>query len=169
VTEPAIRRIEPGDWEAARALRLRSLLLDPSSFAMTHAHEASLSDGHWARRARMLADGDGATQLLAVDATGPVGSVTAVRDSKRSDVFNIYAMWVAPEQRGSGLGARLIAAAERWIAEAGGCEAALSVTTASPAAQRLYARAGYEPDGTSVPSQHTPGLIEINLRKPLRS
>jgi GNAT superfamily N-acetyltransferase len=162
-----IRRIEPGDAALLREVRLRMLLVDPSSFASTHADEAALEEAHWAERARRLSGGDDGTQLLALDATGPVGTVVAIRDDDEPELFHIYAMWVAPERRGSGLGARLLAAAETWIVAAGGRAAELSVTSAAPVAARLYTRAGYEPDGTETPSTHTPGLIEHSLRKRL--
>jgi ribosomal protein S18 acetylase RimI-like enzyme len=162
-----IRRIEPGDASLLREVRLRMLLIDPSSFASTHAHEAALEEAHWAERARKLSTGDNGAQLLALDETGPVGAVVAIRDDDEPALFHIYAMWVSPERRGAGLGARLLAEAEAWIVAAGGREAELSVTNAAPHAARLYARAGYEPDGTETPSRHTPGLIEHSLRKRL--
>jgi GNAT superfamily N-acetyltransferase len=162
-----IRRIEAGDAALLREVRLRMLLIDPSSFASTHADEAALEEAHWAERARALSAGDGGTQLLALDETGPVGAVVAIRDDDEPALFHIYAMWVAPERRGGGLGARLLAAAEAWIVAAGGREAELAVTSAAPVAARLYARAGYEPDGHEAPSQHTPGLVEHSLRKRL--
>jgi GNAT superfamily N-acetyltransferase len=162
-----IRRIEPGDAAVLREVRLRMLLIDPSSFASSHADEAALEEAHWAERARALSTGEDGTQLLALDAGGPVGSVVAIRDEHEPALFHVYAMWVAPERRGAGLGARLLSAAEAWIADAGGNEVELAVTSAAPHAARLYARAGYEPDGHAEPSRHTPALIEHSLRKHL--
>ena len=162
-----IRRIAPGDGPVLKQVRLRSLLVDPASFGSTHEREASQRDAEWAERAAGLAGGNDGTQLLALDATGPVGTVVAVRDDDEPALFHLYAMWVAPERRGSGLGARLLASAEQWIARAGGHAVELSVTSAAPVAARLYARAGYERTGRDVPSEHTPGLREHILRKNL--
>ena len=162
-----IRRIQPGDAAVLREVRLRMLLVDSASFAATHAEEAAQADAHWAERARLLSDGDDHTQLLAFDESGPVGTVVAARDDGDPALFHIYSMWVVPERRGTGLGARLLSEAEAWIAAAGGRETELSVTNAAPVAARLYARAGYEPDGRVTPSKHTPGLVEHSLRKRL--
>jgi GNAT superfamily N-acetyltransferase len=163
----AIRRIAAGDGPILKQVRLRSLLVDPASFGSTHEREASQRDAEWAERAARLAHGDDGTQLLALDATGPVGTIVAMRDDDEHALFHIYAMWVAPERRGSGLGARLLAGAEEWIARAGGSAVELSVTNAAPVAARLYARAGYERTGRELPSEHTPGLLEHILRKQL--
>jgi GNAT superfamily N-acetyltransferase len=165
--EIEIRRIAPGDAVLLRELRLRMLLIDPSSFASAHADEVALEEVHWAERARLLSAGDDGTQLLALDASGPVGTIVGVRDEDDPELFHVYCMWVEPERRGSGLGARLLRDLEAWFVAVGGREAELSVTNAAPVAARLYARAGYEPDGHELPSQHTPGLIEHSLRKHL--
>ena len=162
-----IRRIAAGDGPVLKQIRLRSLLVDPASFGSTHEREASQEDAEWAERAARLSAGEDGTQLLALDATGPVGTVVAVRDDDEPGLFHLYAMWVAPERRGSGLGAALLAAAEGWIAGAGGSEVELSVTNAAPVAARLYARSGYERTGREVASDHTPGLLEHILRKRL--
>ena len=111
-----IRRIAVGDGPVLKQIRLRSLLVDPASFGSTHEREASQRDTEWAERAARLSAGDDGTQLLALDATGPVGTVVAVRDDDEPGLFHLYAMWVAPERRGSGLGAALLASAEHWIA-----------------------------------------------------
>lgn len=162
-----IRRVRPGDADTLREVRLRMLLIDPASFSSTHADEAALAQAHWVERARTLAHGDEAAQLLALDASGPVGTIVGVRDADDPALFHVYSMWVAPERRRSGLGAQLLADLEAWIMGAGGREAELAVTSAAPVAARLYAAAGYEPDGHQAPSRHTPGLIEHSLRKRL--
>lgn len=162
-----IRRIAADEAAVLREVRLRMLLVDAASFSATHASEADEADEHWAERAHRLAGGDDATQLLALDRSGPVGTVVVVRDEGDCALFHLYSMWVAPERRGHGLGAHLLATAEAWIEGVGGREAELSVTSAAPVAARLYARSGYVPDGRETPSPHTPGLIERSLRKRL--
>ena len=72
-----------------------------------------------------------------------------------------------PQRAGSGVGARLLAELEAWFVSVGGTVSRLSVTNVSDAARALYERAGYELDGRSEESAHTPGLVEIGLRKEL--
>lgn len=80
----------------------------------------------------------------------------------------MFSMWVAPEARSEGLGRRLLEGIEAWMLSGGGLVAHLSVTDRATAARGLYESAGYEADGRSEESPHTPGLIEISLVKQLR-
>lgn len=76
-------------------------------------------------------------------------------------------MWVAPELRRQGIGRGLLDEIETWITSCGGKVAQLSVTDAAAPARRLYESVGYKADGVSVESRHTPGLVEVSLRKQL--
>jgi ribosomal protein S18 acetylase RimI-like enzyme len=162
-----VRRIQPTDLEIVRAVRLRALETDPGSFGSTYEREAAFTDDVWKDRIARGGAGDDATTLLALRGDEGLGVVSAFRDDSEPKVFDVVGMWVAPAVRRTGLGRRLLEAIEGWIAASGGTEVRLSVTNAATAAQRLYESAGYELDGRSEPSRHTPGLVEIGLRKRL--
>ena len=168
MTEPLVRRVAIGDVRQARELRLRALKTDPTSFGSTYEREAAFADDVWEERVARGAHGDDAATLLAFREGQPVGLVAAFRDEDVSDVFDVVSMWVAPEARGGGVGRRLLEEIEAWIASCGGTEIRLAVTNVSEAARGLYASAGYEPDGRAEESGHTPGLVEIGMRKRLR-
>ena len=148
-------------------MRLRALSTDPASFGSTLEREAAYDDEQWEEWAVGDAEGDELATLLALRGGEPVGIVAAYRDDGNPQLFAIFSMWVAPEIRGEGIGRRLLAEIEAWIVAAGGTSAQLSVTDAAGAARRLYESAGYECDGRSAESRHTPGLTEIGLRKRL--
>ena len=163
-----IRRVELRDLGMVRGLRLRALRTDPSSFGSTYEREAAFTDDVWKERVTRGASGDDAATLIAFRDEGDgVGLVSGFRDEDEPHVFDVVGMWVAPEARGEGIGRRLLAAIEAWIASCGGTEVRLSVTNVSAAARGLYASAGYEPDGRAEESRHTPDLVEIGLRKRL--
>jgi ribosomal protein S18 acetylase RimI-like enzyme len=86
-------------------------------------------------------------------------------DDDEPGAFDVFSMWVAPEARGQGLGRRLLDEVEAWIRSVGGRVIRLSVTDRAEAAAALYRSAGFEPDGGREESRHTPGLVEIHLRK----
>ena len=104
---------------------------------------------------------------LAIDGGEPVGLVMGVRDDGEPETFDVYAMWVAPEARGQGVGRRLLDELETWIRSVGGRAVRLSVTNEAEVAAGLYRSAGYEPDGRRDDSRHTAGLVEIGLSKRL--
>lgn len=167
MTDVGIRRVAAGDWPLLRHLRLRALATDPASFGSTREREAASADDVWQERAAHGAFGDVSSTLLALRGREPVGAVAAHRDETERHVFRVVSMWVAPEVRGQGVGRRLLDEIEDWIGSVGGSVVRLCVTDASTAARRLYETAGYEPDGHSAMSRHTPDLTEIGLRKQL--
>ena len=150
-----------------RALRLRALRSDPSSFGSTYEREAAFSEQKWRDWASGDAAGDEYATFIARQGQEPVGMVAAYRDEEDRSLFHVVAMWVAPEVRRAGTGRLLLREIEAWIRACGGTSVQLFVTKAASAAHQLYASAGYEPDGVEVESRHTPGLVEVSLTKSL--
>jgi GNAT superfamily N-acetyltransferase len=167
-TNVLVRRIDPRDVRVARELRLRALKTDPSSFGSTYEREAAFGNEIWEERVGRGARSADAATLLAFRDAEAVGVVSAFRDVEAANVFDIVGMWVAPEARGKGIGRRLLEEIEGWIVSGGATEIRLAVTNEAAAARGLYASAGYEPDGRAEESRHTPGLLEIGMRKRLR-
>lgn len=159
-----IRRVEAGDEELLRNVRLRALATDPGSFGLPHAEVATRPNSFWATWAAGHSSGDDRCTLLALLDGRPVGLVRIEREPGNPDVFGIYSMWVAPEARRRGIALRLLAEAERWIEAAGGSEAELNVVAGETPARRLYERAGFRLDGRSEPATHA-GAAELRMRK----
>lgn len=162
-----VRRIEASEGPVVKAVRLRSLATDPSSFASTYAREAAFAEDEWTAWAASDASGDEMTTLLALRSGEPVGLVAAYRDDLQASLFHVIALWVAPEARGEGIGRRLLDEIEEWIAVCGGDCVQLAVADRAPAALHLYELAGYRPDGDRSESSHTPGVRLVSLRKQL--
>ena len=115
-----VRRIEASEGPVVKAVRLRSLATDPSSFASTYAREAAFAEDEWTAWAASDASGDEMTTLLALRSGEPVSLVAAYRDDLQASLFHVIALWVAPEARGEGIGRRLLDEIEEWIAVCGG-------------------------------------------------
>ena len=162
-----IRRIQAADAPTVRAVRLQALATDPSSFASTYEREAAFPEQTWTDWAASDAFGSDVATFLAIRGAEPVGIVAAYRDEQQPQTFHVIAMWVAPEARREGIGRRLLRDVEQWIASCDGTCVQLSVADAALAACRLYAAAGYEPDGDASESPHTRGVSHVSLRKRL--
>jgi len=167
MTRVVVRRIRSGDAALFRDVRLRALATDPESFGSTYEREAAYPSERWHERADADAAGDEATTLLALRDGEGVGLVTSVRDDDDPSRYDVYAMWVAPDARGAGIGRRLLDDVEAWARAAGARSLWLSVTNRAAAAEGLYRSAGFEPNGERIESRHTPGLVEIGLVKQL--
>jgi GNAT superfamily N-acetyltransferase len=162
-----IRRITLDDTLAYRAVRLRALATDPLAFGSTLAREEPWTEAFWRERLERHASGPDRATFLALVAGAIVGTIAVMRDADVSDAFGVYAVWVAPESRRSGVAAKLLAHAEQWMRDNGALEARLFVSDHAPDARRLYEKAGYLPDGRTEPSPHE-GVTEVGMTKQLR-
>lgn len=157
--DPLIARVvraEVADWSRVRAIRLRALADAPDAFGMTLDEELARSEASWRER---LADPAIAT-FLAVRGAGDVGLVVGGRWDGEPEDAGLYAMWVAPDQRGTGLGGALVDAVVGWARGLGRRRLLLDVADANRDAIRLYASRGFRPTGVvgslPPPREHVP-------------
>ena len=150
-TTPNVRRLGPADADALVALRREALVAAPLAFASSAADDRMTPE--FARTA--LADteeqavfGHFMTTDRGEKLAGMVGIVRMARAKQRHNA-SIWGMYVTPAARGIGAGAALLAAAVETARGWPGVEQVhLGVTTAAPAARRLYERAGFQQWGT---------------------
>ena len=122
----SIRAAVPAEVPALAALEQRSFAGDRMSARQYRRHVAS----------------PGAVVLVAHRGGLPVGSaVVFLRVG--SDLARLYSIAVDPAARGTGLGAALLAAAERAARRRGARRLRLEVRQDNPAAIRLYETRGY--------------------------
>jgi GNAT superfamily N-acetyltransferase len=167
VTGPAgvrVRRVRADEAATLRAIRLRALDDTPLAFGSTHAREAAYPAERWETWARESAAGAARATFLAVDrADAPVGLAFAVVDGEAA---HLYSMWVAPEARGIGTGAALVAAVLDWTRASGARTLRTAVTIGNDAAARLYERAGFRDTGAREPLGHSDADVAV-LERPL--
>ena len=145
-----IRPLRPEDAPLFAALRQRALVTDP------HAFIGSPDDdpvGDEAETRRRLAEGarSGDAFLLGAFAPELAGVLGAWRETrpKLRHKAHLWGFYVAPEQRGRGLGATLLAEALAQLrAMPGVVQVQLGVSARSEGARRLYERSGFVAFGT---------------------
>ena len=126
-----------------RAIRLRALAEAPDAFASTHGQAAALPPDSWSAQLREI------PTFVAVLEGEDVGIVRGARDDSRADTAWLISMWVAPEVRGQGVGEALIDAVVEWARTTGAWRLLLDVGDHNRPATALYARKGFEPNGTT--------------------
>jgi GNAT superfamily N-acetyltransferase len=132
-----VRRAVIGDEAVLRALRLEALTDSPAAFGSTLERELARTTEDWRR---WLAPG--VTFLL--EAGGkPCGLVAGSRDPQDSLVVHLMAMWVHPDQRGTGAADALLSSVKDWAAEVGATLVRLNVVESNGRARRCYERAGF--------------------------
>jgi len=150
-----IRRVNPSDWNEVKLLRLRALATDPMAFGSTFERESTYPDNLWAERAQRAAVAPDYATWVAVGTNDRlVGLVTVIPEA---DSLMVVAMWVEPEQRGSGLGGQLLDALLEWVRKAHpSTRVRLFVNPALGPAVRLYERRGFVFTGVEDPLPHSP-------------
>ena len=161
-----IRRIRPTDLEPFRQLRLRSLSMDPMAFYDTYEKASQGPISNWIDWINRASSSNDAISFLAeADGARLVGHVGS---SWTDGVTGIGAMWVEPEFRGRGLGARLLDTVLQWaMSTHPSSDVRLAVVPTQEVAVRLYKSRGFQETGKISPLDHTPGAVyhEMLLRR----
>ena len=143
-----LREVRRDDWRVYRELRLRALAEDPGAFGETLERSRTYDEAKWKSYVeptpgmyRLFAERDGAV----------VGKVVfRIHQDADHRIAHVYAMWVAPEARGLGVGKALIDTGLRWARSRAALEVHLLVADSGAAARRLYERCGFRPTGEHV-------------------
>ena len=86
-------------------------------------------------------------------AGGLMGSLPELTPYVRRREARLNSLWVLPEHRSSGVGALLVDEFLAWARERGAPYAVVTAFTANEAAQRFYARQGFEPHTVTLRAQ----------------
>lgn len=145
---PLIRPARDGDAQDLYGLITLCFAEYPGCFMDPHDDMPDIARaGGWAKRER---EGRrlGGEFLVVEDASGRVGACVAL-DLPRDDTGEIHRLYVRPDLRGSGLGARLIREVERQARDAGATAMIAWSDTRFADAHRLYSRLGYAQEGAT--------------------
>ncbi|WP_117664877.1 GNAT family N-acetyltransferase [Micromonospora sp. MW-13] len=169
-----VRRVTPWDAARMRALRLEMLADAPLAFLETLADAAARPHADYAARIASVAVGRHTAQFVADPGTdrsgGPAGRFlghaggTVAPDEPGLTV--VYAVYVTPRRRGTGLLAELVDAVAAWSRECGRPELMLEVVVGNDRAYRAYQRLGFVDTGVRVPHPRIPALRELQMRRP---
>jgi GNAT superfamily N-acetyltransferase len=159
-----IRPLAPHEGPIYRGLRLRSLADSPNAFGSTLAQEQDRSEEAWASRLA-AASVSGRDYPLVAECDGVAcGLLWAKVDANDASLVNLFQVWVAPENRGRGVGAMLLQAAVDWATSLNATALQLGVTCGDTPAKRLYLRAGFQDVGAPTLRHPDSPLLEQNMR-----
>ncbi|MDQ0368135.1 GNAT family N-acetyltransferase [Catenuloplanes indicus] len=161
-----IARVRVPDAARMRALRLEMLADSPLAFLETVADAAARPHEDFrAQIAHNIRSGL-AAQFAAVEDgrfVGHAGGIVLAADRRVTVIFAVY---VTPRLRGTGLVGDLIEAVARWSRDERRPELMLEVVNGNDRAVRAYERLGFRDTGVRVPHPTIPGLTELQMRRP---
>ncbi|MGE6375980.1 N-acetyltransferase family protein [Peribacillus muralis] len=144
-----IRILQEYDAQLYQEVRLSALKLNPEAFGSTYEREAGFSLE--TVKERVKPTGDKYMVGAFDDGESLVGMVTFVRESnlKIRHKGNVFGMYIAPDNRGQGLGKSLMS---ELISRARNCDGLeqikLTVVSTNDSAKKLYKSLGFEVYGT---------------------
>jgi GNAT superfamily N-acetyltransferase len=151
-----IERLEAGDWERLRAIRLDALADEPDAFGSSLDAERAYDEARWRQLAAL-------PWWLAVSEEGDVGLVSGGRRDPDDTTRFVYSMWVAPNARGSGIAEDLLDAVVAWARGEGAVRLGLEVTNRVPRARRFYERYGFTATGVEDPLGRDASIVLIGM------
>jgi ribosomal protein S18 acetylase RimI-like enzyme len=157
-----VRRLGAGEAELLCDVRLRALRDAPLAFGSTLAREEGYEPEKWERWAADAARGERQAIFIVEPASGMASGVI---DDADPALVHLYAMWVAPDARGSGAGRALVDAVVAWAAERGAQRLLTSVTEGNAAAAALYSAAGFADTGRREPLGHSDAIVAVLERR----
>lgn len=135
----AVTRVGPEEWQRLRTVRLAALADSPEMFGSTLERELAFDDDEWRLRAARPATFLAAREGVDVGMAGVY---------EFDGGWCVMGMWIAAQERGTGVVGALVHVCESQAADAGARRIALWVMEDNPRGQRAYARLGFAVTGT---------------------
>jgi GNAT superfamily N-acetyltransferase len=163
--EPMIRRATVEDTARIRALRLEMLADAPLAFIERLDEAAARPHAQFRQRLAERVTDPGAVQLVADAAGRIVAQAGALAQAGTPSVSLIFAVFVSPPWRQTGLLARLLDAVGEWSRDAGRPTLELEVVTSNARAIKAYGRAGFVDTGIRSRHPTIPVLTEMVMSR----
>jgi len=160
-----VHRVTPADAARMRALRLEMLADSPLAFLETLAQAAARPHADYRRRIVQASTGGQLAQFVADPGGRLIGHAggTVLPEERAATV--VFAVYITPAHRGSGVLRELVEAVAEWSVAMGRGELMLEVVVGNDRAVRAYERLGFEDTGVRVPHPVIPGLRELQMRR----
>jgi GNAT superfamily N-acetyltransferase len=160
-----VHRVTPADAARMRALRLEMLADSPLAFLETVAQAAARPHEDYRRRIIQASTGRALAQFVADPGGRLIGHAGGTVMPEEPGVTVVFAVYVTPARRGTGVLADLVEAVAGWSRATGRPELMLEVVVGNDRAVRAYERLGFTDTGVRVPHPVIPAMQELQMRR----
>ncbi len=137
-----IRRLNLGEGQFYRAVRLEALRESPDAFSSRYDDAVARSDQSWADQADSSATGSDRATFVAIE-DQPVGLAALYRDENDLDVGELIQMWIAPDIRGGSVATDLLLEVFQWAGSNRFAFVKAEVMKSNARALRFYEKFGF--------------------------
>ncbi len=138
-----VRRIQIGETELYKRIRLASLKDAPYAFETTYDAALKRSDEMWHARVVRTAQGIDEAIFLAFSDSLPIGIAALVRIKGQADTGELMQVWVSSDYRGTNVAWKLIDAIFEWAEENSFRRIIAEVTKRNARALKFYVKYGF--------------------------
>jgi ribosomal protein S18 acetylase RimI-like enzyme len=147
-----IRRLQPGEVNLFRQLRLTALQDAPYAFPTTYETALERSDGSWREQAEHTAQGSDRATFIAFSDELPIGMAALYREKDKADVGELLQVWLRPEFRGTRVVWSLMDEIFKWAGENNFRSIIAGVTKGNARAVQFYTNYGFSIINEATPS-----------------
>jgi GNAT superfamily N-acetyltransferase len=138
-----VKRIQLGEIELYKQIRLASLKDAPYAFESTYESAVQRNDETWGERAQSGAQGNDGATFLAFSDDRPIGMAALFRSQGQMDLGELMQVWVSPDYRGSRAAWDLMDGIFHWAKDHNFRRIIAGVTNVNPRAIAFYNRYGF--------------------------
>ena len=138
-----IRRIQKGEADLFRQIRLEALREAPYAFSSTYESAIQRSAESWREQADSSAQGSHRATFIAFSEGLPIGIAALYRLEDQADAGEVLQVWVAPEFRETGVAWDLMDLVFKWAGENNFRRIIAGVTKVNPRALKFYSKYGF--------------------------
>ena len=160
-----VHRVAPADAARMRALRLEMLADSPLAFLETVAQAAARPHEDYRRRIIQASTGRALAQFVADPGGRLIGHAGGTVMPEDAGVTIVFAVYVTPAHRGTGVLGDLVEGVAHWSRAVGRPALMLEVVVGNDRAVRAYERLGFTDTGVRVPHPVIPALTELQMRR----
>jgi len=160
------RRIQPDEADLFKRIRLAALQNAPYAFSSTYDSALRRTAESWREQAESTAFGNDRATFITFSNNEPVGIAALYRLDNQADVGEMLQVWVAPEQRGTGVAWDLMNALFTWADGNNFRTVIAKVTNGNARAIKFYIKYGFSIGGTDEYSQQN--VDDVTLVKEVK-
>ena len=143
ISMTAIRRIQIGEADLFKRMRLASLRDAPYAFSSTYESALRRSAESWREQADSTAQGADRATFIVFSYDAPIGIAALYRHPSQTDVGEVIQVWVAPEYRGKRVAWDLMDAIFEWAGDNSFRTITATITKGNTRALRFYRKYGF--------------------------
>jgi RimJ/RimL family protein N-acetyltransferase len=156
----SVRRIQTGEGELFKRMRLTALRESPFAFASTYEAALRRNPESWSEQANSTAQGSDRSTFVAFSDASPIGIAALYRIEEENDVGELLQMWVSPEYRGKGVARDVMDAVFQWASANGFRSVVATIAKGNVRALRFYQKYGFKPESeTSLDGPDNPAVL----------